>query len=263
MVLTVRLATWNVNSLNARLPRVEEWLTLAAPDVVCLQETKLANDAFPALTFEALGYQSVHHGQGQWNGVAILSRIGIDDPTFDFADGGEPDRDARLVWATCGGVRVASAYVPNGRAVDDPHYRYKLEWLARLRADLDANYDPADPLLVTGDFNIAPEDRDVWDPKAFRGSTHVTPLEREALAEVCAWGLTDVFRRHYPDDDGLFTYWDYKAGRFHKREGMRIDLLLLSKGLADKSRWVLVDRNARKGDKPSDHAPLLVDLDLD
>ncbi len=260
MVLTVRLATWNVNSLNARLPRVEEWLTLAAPDVVCLQETKLANDAFPALTFEALGYQSVHHGQGQWNGVAILSRIGIDDAAFDFADGGEPDRDSRLVWATCGGIRVASAYVPNGRSPDDEHYRYKLEWLGRLVDHLTHTCSPDQPVVVAGDFNIAPEDRDVWDIAAFEGATHVTGPERDRLAELAEWGLVDVFRSCHPDADGLYTYWDYQAGRFHKRQGMRIDLVLATRPLDEVVDRVVVDRNARKGSKPSDHAPVVVDF---
>ena len=257
----MRLATWNVNSLNARLPRVEEWLTLAEPDVVCLQETKLANDAFPALTFEALGYQSVHHGHGQWNGVAILSRVGLEDADVDFADGGEADRDARLVWATCGGVRVASAYVPNGRSPDDDHYQYKLEWLGRLVDHLGQACTPDQPVVVAGDYNIAPEDRDVWDISAFEGATHVTEPERSRLAELADWGLIDVFRSRYPDDDGLYSYWDYQAGRFHKREGMRIDLVLATRPLEAGLGRVLVDRNARKGEKPSDHAPVVVEFD--
>jgi exodeoxyribonuclease-3 len=256
----VRVVSWNVNSLNARLARVEEWLSLAQPDVLCMQETKLANDAFPALTFEALGYESFHHGQGQWNGVAILSRVGLDDPAVDFADGGAPDTDARLCWATCDGVRIASGYIPNGRAIDDPHYTYKLEWLDRLRSHLVQQHTPDDPVLVVGDFNIAPEDRDVWDRQAFEGSTHVTEPERAALAALNDWGLIDLFRRQYPEPDGLYTYWDYQAGRFHKRQGMRIDLLMGTQSIADRTEWVLVDRNARKGDKPSDHAPVLVDL---
>jgi exodeoxyribonuclease-3 len=253
----VRIASWNVNSLNARLPRVEEWLTLMEPDVLCMQETKLANDAFPALTFEAMGYQSVHHGEGRWNGVAILSRVGLDDVAVDFADGGEPDSDARIVWATCDGVRVASCYIPNGRAIDDDHYQYKLAWLARLRAHLDQACSPTEPVALLGDFNIAPEDRDVWNIAKFEGSTHVTVPERAAFGELLDWGLHDVFREQYPDDEGLFTYWDYTAGRFHKREGMRIDFVLASTPLAESTEWALVDRNARKGDKPSDHAPLM------
>jgi exodeoxyribonuclease III len=250
----VRIATWNVNSLKARLERVEEWVAQVQPDVLCLQETKLADDAFPALTFSALGYESAHHGQGQWNGVAILSKVGIDAVVDGFDDDQPADRDARLLWATCGGVRVASAYVPNGRALDDDHYQYKLSWLARLRALLDTRGDPTRPLAVCGDFNIAPDDRDVWDPSEFLEATHTSQPERDALARIEEWGLEDVFRRHY-DADGLFSWWDYRAGNFHKGKGMRIDLILASAS-------VLIDRNARKGKSPSDHAPVVADFDL-
>ncbi len=260
IVGTVRIVSWNVNSLNARLPRVVEWLELMEPDVLCMQETKLDDDAFPAQVFADLGYASVHHGEGRWNGVAIVSRVGLEDPSPGFSDGGEPDRDARIVWATCGGVRVASAYTPNGRALDDEHFQYKLAWLKRLRAHLDAVCDPEAPVAVLGDFNIAPGDRDVWDIGAFAGSTHVTPVERAAFEELLDWGLVDVFRARYPDVDGLFTYWDYTAGRFHKRQGMRIDFVLASLPLAASADFVLVDRNARKGEKPSDHAPLMADF---
>lgn len=256
------IATWNVNSLKARMPRVEEWLETVAPDVLCLQETKLADDAFPALAFHGLGYESVHHGQGQWNGVAILSRVGLEDPQVDFADGGPPDTDARVVWATCGGVRVGSVYVPNGRELDHDHYHYKLAWLGRLRAHLDAVCDPDGLVVVLGDWNIAPEDRDVWDIGAFEGMTHVSAPERDALENVKQWGMVDVFREMYPDDEGLFSYWDYKAGRFHKRQGMRIDYHLATESLAASARFALVDRNARKGEKPSDHAPVLVDYEV-
>jgi exodeoxyribonuclease-3 len=258
----VLIATWNVNSLKARLPRVEDWLQTVEPDVLCIQETKLANDAFPALTFQAMGYDSVHHGQGQWNGVAILSRVGLEDPAEDFADGGGPDQDARVVWATCGGVRVGSVYVPNGRELDHDHYHYKLAWLARLRAHLDAVCAVDDKVAVLGDWNVAPEDRDVWDIGAFEGMTHVSSAERDALQSVKDWGLTDVFREMHPDEDGLYSYWDYKAGRFHKRQGLRIDYVLASRPLAESARFALVDRNARKGEKPSDHAPVVVDFEL-
>lgn len=254
------VATWNVNSLRARLPRVEEWLDATRPDVVCLQETKMSDAQFPGLTFEGLGYSSVHHGQGQWNGVAILSRVGIEDPVMGFDDGREPDPDARVVWATCGGLRVASVYVPNGREIDHDHYRYKLDWLGRLRAHLDAHHRPSDPLVVCGDWNIAPDDRDVWSVAAFAGSTHVTPEERAALDHVKEWGLVDVFRRRY-DAAGLYSYWDYRGGDFHQRRGMRIDFVLASEGLAGASRGDLVDRNARKGTKPSDHAPVMALFD--
>jgi exodeoxyribonuclease-3 len=254
------IATWNVNSLKARLPRVEEWVATVQPDVLCLQETKLADAQFPALTFSALGYESVHHGQGQWNGVAILSRVGLEDPLAGFDDGGSPDPDARLLWATCGGVRIASVYVPNGREVGHDHFHYKLAWLGRLRAHLDAHHDPSEALAVCGDWNIAPDDRDVWSPAAFEGSTHVTPAEREALEQVKAWGLVDVFRERY-SEGGLFSYWDYRGGDFHQRRGMRIDYILASIALAKTSVSDLIDRNARKGQKPSDHAPVLALFD--
>jgi exodeoxyribonuclease-3 len=258
----MRLVTWNVNSLKARLGRVERWLATFEPDIACLQETKLADDAFPALTFEALGYESFHHGEGRWNGVAILSRVGLEDPVAGFRDGDDPDPEARLAWATCGGVRVASCYVPNGRALDHEHYRYKLAWLERLDADLGANTTPADDVVVCGDFNIAPDDRDVYDPDEFVGATHTSAAEREHLRVLLDRGLVDVFREHY-DEGGLYSWWDYRAGDFHKKKGMRIDLVLASGALAESSDFVLIDRNERKGpkdDPPSDHAPVFVDF---
>jgi exodeoxyribonuclease-3 len=262
----MRIATWNVNSLKQRLPKVEAWLAEVGPDVLCMQETKLADTAFPSMAFSALGYDSVHHGEGRWNGVAIVSRVGLADAGVGFSGEDHIEGDeARLVSATCGSVRVASVYVPNGRSVDHEQYKIKLEWLARLRAHLDAACSPDERVVVCGDFNIAPEDRDVYDPVAFEGETHVTPAERAALADLEAWGLVDVFRRHY-DESGLFSWWDYRAGNFHKHLGMRIDLMLASKALADRSTFAIIDRNARKGTgpmAPSDHAPLVVDFDLD
>jgi len=258
----VRVATWNVNSLKARQDRVEEWLGYADADVVCLQETKLSDDAFPQLAFGALGYDAVHHGQGQWNGVAILSRVGITDVTSGFGAAGLTDPyegDARLLAATCGGVRVATVYVPNGRAVGTEFYDRKLEWLDRLREWVSVTADPTDPLVVCGDFNVAPEDRDVWSPAAFEGDTHVTEPERAAVAALESWGLVDAFRSLYPQDR-LFSYWDYRRGDFHEHRGMRIDLVLVTDPLARRLRWALVDRNARKGKLPSDHAPVVVDF---
>jgi exodeoxyribonuclease-3 len=255
----VRIATWNVNSLKARLPRVEEWLAQAQPDVLCMQETKLSDDAFPAMTFASLGYDSIHHGQGQWNGVAILSRVGITDVVDGFADGADHDGEARLLTATCGGVRVSTVYVPNGREVGHEQYHHKLGWLGRLRAHLEVTADPSSDVVVCGDFNVAPDDRDVWDAAACHGGTHVSAPERDALADVEAWGLTDVLRQRY-DEDGLFSWWDYQAGAFHKHWGMRIDLLLASGPLAERLSWVVIDRNARKGSKPSDHAPLVAEF---
>jgi exodeoxyribonuclease-3 len=258
----VLIATWNVNSLNARLARVEEWLDQVRPDVLCMQETKLADAAFPAMTFAALGYETAHHGEGRWNGVAIASKVGLDAVVEGFDDGRPADPDARVIWATCGGVRVASVYVPNGRELDHDHYHYKLDWLGRLRAHLDRHHSPDEYLAVCGDWNIAPADLDVWDPAAFVGSTHVSVPERQALAGVMDWGLVDTFRRRYTDG-GLFSYWDYRNGDFHKRRGMRIDFIMSSQALAATNAADLVDRNARKGTKPSDHAPVLARFDIE
>ena len=255
----MRIATWNVNSLKVRLPRVEEWLGYARPDVLCLQETKLADSAFPAMAFSALGYESVHCGVGRWNGVAILSRVGIDDVDVGFG-AGDADPEARLLWATCGGVRVGTVYVPTGRALEHEQYLYKLDWLKRLRAHLDVGCRADDDLVICGDFNIAPTDEDVWDPALFVGSTHVSEPERAALAELQGWGLADAFRARHPEPR-LYSYWDYRAGMFHKHEGMRIDLILVSRSLADSVTFALIDRYARKGKLPSDHAPVLVDIE--
>jgi exodeoxyribonuclease-3 len=255
----VRIATWNVNSLKVRLPRVEEWVAQTQPDILCMQETKVADSAFPSLAFQALGYESAHHGEGRWNGVAILSRVGIEDVTPGFDDDGEPDPEARMLWATCGGVRVASLYVPNGRSLDDDHYQYKLAWLERLRGVLDRRGDPASDLVICGDFNIAPDDRDVWDPAEFVDATHTSKPERDALRRLEDWGLVDVFRQRY-DVGELFSWWDYRAGNFHKKKGMRIDLILATEALAKRSTGDLIDRNARKGKLPSDHAPVIADF---
>ena len=252
----MRIATWNVNSLRARLPKVEEWLAYARPDVLCMQETKVSDDQFPSMAFGALGYDAVHQGQGQWNGVAILSRVGIDEVIDGFADGGEIDGEARVLTATCGGVRVATMYVPNGREVGHEQFFRKLEWLGRVRGHLDAVTSADRDMVLCGDFNIAPDDRDVWDPEKCHGGTHVSPEERDALREIEAWGLADTLRTKH-DDGALYSWWDYQAGAFHKHWGMRIDLLLASASLNDRLEWVLIDRNARKGQKPSDHAPLI------
>lgn len=219
----------------------------------------MTDEAFPHERFAELGYDSVHHGQGRWNGVAIISRVGIDDPVSGFGDDEPPDSDARLIWATCGGVRIASAYVPNGRSLTDDHYRYKIDWLTRLHSVLEADHDPEKSLMITGDWNVAPTDADVWDPAQFVDTTHTSEPERTALARIEAWGLHDVFREHY-DQSGLFSWWDYRGGSFHRRRGMRIDLVEATRRVADRVDYVVIDRNARKGEKPSDHAPVLVDL---
>lgn len=259
MVWWMRIVTWNVNSLNARIDRVVEWLDLLRPDVLCLQETKLSNEDFPHEIFNTLGYETAHHGQGQWNGVAILSKVGLHDVHHDFADGAEPDVDARIIWATCGGVRLASCYVPNGRSLDDDHYQYKLGWLDRLLADLALNTTPDKPICVVGDFNIAPDDRDVHAPASLEGATHVSQPERDKLTALETWGLSDVFRDHHDEAD-LYSWWDYRDGNFHKRKGLRIDLILASQVVRTRTSRVFVDRNARKGKLPSDHAPVVADV---
>jgi exodeoxyribonuclease III len=257
----VRLATWNVNSVKQRLPRLLPWLDERRPDVVCLQETKLADDAFAELLHEELerrGYEVAAHGEPAWNGVAIVSRVGLDDVVPGLAGApGFPHPEARAVAATCGGIRVVSVYVPNGRAPDSEHYRYKLAWLTALR---DAVAAGPDATVVCGDMNIAPTDADVFDPDAYVGQTHVTPPERAALAELQALGLRDVVRERWPSER-VFTYWDYRAGMFHQDLGMRIDLVLAGGPVADRVRAAWVDRHARKGTGPSDHAPVIVDFD--
>jgi exodeoxyribonuclease-3 len=257
----MRIATWNVNSVKQRLPRLLPWLDERRPDVVCLQETKLADDAFADLLGKELadrGYEVAAHGEATWNGVAILSRVGLNDVVTGLAGApGFPNPEARAVSAVCGGIRVVSVYVPNGREPDSEHYRYKLAWLASLREVVAAG---SESTIVCGDMNIAPTDDDVFDPDAYIGQTHVTPPERAALAELQAVGLHDVVRERWPNER-VFTYWDYRAGMFHQDLGMRIDLVLASDAVADRVQAAWVDRQARKGKGPSDHAPVIVDLD--
>jgi exodeoxyribonuclease-3 len=268
----MRIATWNVNSLRARLDKVLWWLERAAPDVLLIQETKLADADVPASALRQAGYEVAHHGEGRWNGVAILSRVGLDrvitnfgEPlrpaaTPDVADD-EPLAEARMIVAVAGGIRVGSLYAPNGRLVDSPFYRAKLAWFDRLARWLGEAADAAEPLVLGGDFNVAPEDADVWDPAACHGGTHVSPPERHAFARVCAWGLRDAYRQRHPEG-GRYTWWDYRAGNFHKNVGMRIDHLLVTAPVAARLVWAEIDREARKGKPlPSDHAPLVIDLD--
>jgi exodeoxyribonuclease III len=257
----VRVATWNVNSVKQRVPRLLPWLDQRQPDVVCLQETKLTDPKFTELLGEELGgrgYEVALHGEGQWNGVAILSRVGLGEVVRGVAGApGFPRPEARAVAATCGGIRVWSVYVPNGRVPESDHYRYKLAWLAALRDEVGAGPDAT---IVCGDMNIAPTDADVFDPGAYVGQTHVTPPERAALAGLQSLGLRDVVRDRWPGER-VFTYWDYRAGMFHQDLGMRIDLVLASATVAGRVRAAWVDRQARKGSGPSDHAPVIVDLD--
>jgi exodeoxyribonuclease-3 len=275
--MTVRVATWNINSVNARLPKLLEWLGSASPDVVCLQELKCATDAFPYEAVRELGYETEAHGTGRWNGVAILSRIGLDEvvrglpgqPGFLAEDAGaedaliapEPELEPRAIAATCGPVRVWSVYVPNGREVDHPHYAYKLQWFAALREAVLADTAGERPFAVLGDFNVAPTDEDVWDPAVFEGLTHVTPAERAALADLRDIGLADVFPRALKYDRP-YTFWDYRALAFPKNKGMRIDLAYGNKPFVEAVSDAYVDREARKGKGTSDHAPVVVDLAL-
>jgi exodeoxyribonuclease III len=263
-VSAVRIATWNVNSVGARLPRLLEWLTLAAPDVLCLQEIKCTSAAFPTEEVGLLGYQVEAYGDGRWNGVALLSRVGICDVQRDLdeqplfpPDAAAPE--ARAIGATCGGVRVWSVYVPNGREVDADHYHYKLAWLERLHATAARELPASDRYAILGDFNIAPNDDDVWDRAAFDGMTHVTVPERAAYRSLIDLGLVDLDARALKGDHP-YTYWDYRDGAFHKGWGMRIDLVLASPSLAAAKTDAYVDRDARKGKGPSDHAPVVVDI---
>jgi exodeoxyribonuclease III len=266
-VRVVRLATWNVNSLRARLGRVTDWLQRSDVDVVALQETKCTQEQFPAEAFTELGYQTAHHGLSQWNGVAVLSRVGLEDVEVGFPGmptwGDPPAAEARALGATCGGVRVWSLYVPNGRALGDPHYDYKLDWLRRLH-DTATGWlegESALPVALCGDWNIAPQDDDVWDMAAFAGSTHVSDAERKAFAAILDAGFADVVRPHAPGP-GTYTYWDYKQLSFPKKMGMRIDFVLASPTLAARVSGAFIDRQERKGKGPSDHAPVVVDVDV-
>jgi exodeoxyribonuclease-3 len=257
----MRIATWNVNSIKQRVPRLLPWLDERRPDVVCLQETKLADEVFIDLLGEELsqrGYEVAVHGEATWNGVAILSRVGLDDVVAGIEGApGFPGPESRAISATCDGIRLVSVYVPNGRVPGSEHYDYKLAWLEALRAMV---ADGPAATIVCGDMNIAPTDDDVFDPDAYVGETHVTPPEREALAQLQSLGLRDVVRDRWPGER-IFTYWDYRAGMFHQDLGMRIDLVLASEPVAERVRAAWVDRQARKGSGPSDHAPVMVDLD--
>jgi exodeoxyribonuclease-3 len=268
----MRVATWNVNSLKARLEKVAWWLERARPDVLLMQETKLADDEAPRDDFARLGYQLVHHGEGGWNGVAIASRrpltevttnfgLPLDAPATPDAPDDEPLREARMVSALCDGVRVVSIYAPNGRTVDSVFYQAKLEWYVRLLRWLVETRKPGEALIVGGDFNVAPTDADVWDPARCHGGTHVSPPERHAFGELLRWGLVDGYRKLH-DQPERYSWWDYRAGNFHKNYGMRIDHLLVTKAVADRIVWAEIDREARKGKPiPSDHAPVIIDLD--
>jgi exodeoxyribonuclease-3 len=261
----VRIATWNVNSIRARADRVLAWLERSDIDVLALQETKCRDEQFPGLAFEALGYEVAHLGRSQWNGVAIVSRVGLDAVATAFPGqpgwGTPPEVEARALGATCGGVRIWSVYVPNGRTLDDPHYDYKLHWLSQLRGAAAGwlSEDPSSQLLLAGDWNIAPTDEDVWDISRFTHSTHVSAPERAAFDAFTPLGFRDLVRPYAPGP-GTYTYWDYTRLRFARREGMRIDFMLGSPAVAARTTDALIDRQERKGKGASDHAPVLVQL---
>jgi len=268
----MRIATWNVNSLAARLPKVTWWLERAAPDVLLMQETKLADGDAPRDAFARLGYELLHHREGRWNGVAIATRVGAAETITNFGlplgvpetpdvPDDEPLREARMIAAVCGGIRFVCIYAPNGRTVGSPFYAAKLAWYERMQRWLAGTRQPGEPLVVGGDFNVAPEDADVWDPARCHGGTHVSPPERQAFAELLRWGLVDGYRRLHAQPE-RYTWWDYRAGNFHKNFGMRIDHLLVTSPVAARIAWAEIDREARKGKPiPSDHAPLIIDLD--
>lgn len=268
----MRIATWNVNSLSARMSAVEQWLERAAPDVLLMQETKLGDDQVPELAFRMAGYELAHHGQGRWNGVAIASRTPLADVVTNFGDGPvtgsgsteetfDPFDEARMVGGTTGGIRFVSVYVPNGREVGSPFYEGKLAWLERLHRWLAEACIADDPLVVAGDFNVTPTDDDVWDAGAAHGGTHVSKAERAALAKLRNWGLVDAYRLCQSSPQ-RFSWWDYRAGMFHKNMGMRLDLIYVTRPLVERVVWAEIDREARKGKPtPSDHAPVVVDLD--
>ncbi len=274
----MRIATWNVNSLNARLEAVQHWLDRAAPDILLMQETKLADSDVPEMAFRMAGYELVHHGQGRWNGVAIASRVGLEGPVVrNFGDGPidqadrardeqsedafDPFAEARMVSALAGGVRVVCLYAPNGRILGSTWYEGKLRWFARLAQWLEETVDPGAAVLLGGDLNVTPSDDDVWDAARAHGSTHVSEPERAALALLRDWGLVDLYRLRQPATD-RFSWYDYRAGMFHRNEGMRIDLLYGTRSVAQRVVWAEIDREARKGPPtPSDHAPVVIDLD--
>jgi exodeoxyribonuclease III len=256
----VRIASWNVNSIRSRADHVARWLDRHQPDVVALQETKCTEAAFPAEVFTRRGYEVVHHGHDHWNGVAVASRVGLADVQTGFPGTQRPPFDeARLVTATCGDVRVSSVYVPNGRELDDPHYLFKLVWLERLRGFAAAELDAGAPLVLVGDFNVAPTDLDIYDPVRWRRRTHASPPERAAIAALADLGLCDP-HRHRDPSPGLFTWWSYRPGMFEANRGLRIDLALVAPAVSSRVLGAWVDREARAESQPSDHAPVVLDL---
>ena len=256
----MKITTWNVNSIRARLDRVLAWVDRRQPDVAALQETKVVDDAFPRAPFEERGYHVETYGQKTYNGVALISRKPLAQVVKGFGD--DPEEQRRLISAVVDGVRVVNVYVPNGQALDSPKYPYKLEWLEGLRAFLDEHAGHDEPVLVMGDFNVAPTDLDVHDPEVWQDKVLCSEPERDALARVCGWGLSDLFREH--DEEGeRYTWWDYRTLGFPRNAGLRIDLVLGSEAALERCRGVLIERDEREGQKPSDHAPVTAYLDED
>ena len=251
----MRIATWNVNSVRIRLPRLISWLERRRPDVVCLQETKVVDESFPLADIEALGYHCLLNGQKTYNGVAILSRTEPENAVRALPGDG-PEAEHRLLIAAINGIQIVNVYAPNGGDVGLPKYAYKLEWYRRLRGFLDTSFDAGKNVLICGDFNVAPEDRDVWDPDRWRGQILFSEPEKEALRNLMSWGLEDALRLH-SSEGGLYTWWDYRAGAFHSGWGLRIDHILVTEPLAKRCTGVEIDRDERKGEKPSDHAPVI------
>ncbi|MFZ5438425.1 MAG: exodeoxyribonuclease III [Myxococcota bacterium] len=250
----MKIATWNINSIRARLERLVDYLKTRAPDVLCLQELKCTDEQFPRAELEALGYQCAVFGQKTYNGVAILSKTPITEVTKNL---GDDDDESRVIAGTVGGLRIVGLYAPNGQALGAPQYTYKLEWYGKLTRWLSTQ---PRPVLVCGDFNVAPADIDTWDPAVWQGVTLASPKEREAFAALVKHNqLVDLFRQVHPEP-GRFSWWDYRAGAFHKNQGLRIDHILVSEGLVSRCREIDVDREARKGQQPSDHAPVWVDF---
>jgi exodeoxyribonuclease III len=254
----MRLASWNVNSIRARYDLIVEWLREHGPDVLCLQETKVVDSEFPTETFQRMGYEVARSGQRTYNGVAILSRHAISDVSVGLKDSG-PEDDKRLIAGTVQGVRILSAYVPNGKHLDSPSYEEKLSWLRKLRLTLDASCSSDIPLLLCGDFNIARDERDVSEPERMQGQLFFSEAERDALEEVLAFGLVDAFRQ-FEEGAGLFSWWDYRAGAFRRNRGLRIDYAFVTKPLAERLTGCWMDKAARAKEKPSDHIPVVVDL---
>lgn len=256
----MRIASWNVNSIRPRLEHLTGWLVRAAPDVICLQETKVEDDKFPESALSEAGYRTVFFGQKTYNGVAIAARFGLSiDDVKKNLDGDDASAPRRLLAATVEGVRIINVYVPNGQAVGTEAFAYKLAWLERLRGELAARHSPEEALLICGDFNVAPEAIDVHDPKRWDGHVLFHPAERAALKQLCDWGLVDSFRLHHPEPK-MFSWWDYRMGAYKRNHGLRIDLALLTRPLADRCKDAWIDKAPRELERPSDHAPIVVDV---